>query len=76
MENTPKNPENPAFEKALEKISPFEIKNTLINLAEKDSQRSTATLLNAGRGNPNWLLSYPRKAYFLLGEFAMSETDR
>lgn len=76
MENTPKNPENPAFEKALENISPFEIKNTLINLAEKDSQRSTATLLNAGRGNPNWLLSYPRKAYFLLGEFAMSEADR
>lgn len=76
MENTPKNPENPTFEKALENISPFEIKNTLINLAEKDSQRSTATLLNAGRGNPNWLLSYPRKAYFLLGEFAMSEADR
>lgn len=76
MENTPMNPENPAFEKALENISPFEIKNTLINLAEKDSQRSTATLLNAGRGNPNWLLSYPRKAYFLLGEFAMSEADR
>lgn len=76
MENTPKNPENPAFEKSLENISPFEIKNTLINLAEKDSQRSTATLLNAGRGNPNWLLSYPRKAYFLLGEFAMSEADR
>ena len=76
MENTPKNPENPAFEKALENISPFEIKNTLINLAEKDSQRTTATLLNAGRGNPNWLLSYPRKAYFLLGEFAMSEADR
>lgn len=76
MENTPKNPENPAFEKALENISPFEIKNTLINLAEKDAQRSTATFLNAGRGNPNWLLSYPRKAYFLLGEFAMSEADR
>lgn len=64
------------FEKKLEKISPFEIKGTLINLAEKDAKRSTATFLNAGRGNPNWILSYPRKAFFLLGQFAMEEADR
>ncbi|MCM1162924.1 MAG: bifunctional aspartate transaminase/aspartate 4-decarboxylase [Muribaculaceae bacterium] len=70
------NPENRAYEKALENMSPFEIKGTLINLAEKDAQRSTATFLNAGRGNPNWLLSFPRKAFFLLGEFAMAEADR
>lgn len=70
------NPENPAFEKALSNMSPFEIKGTLIDLAEKDAQRSTATFLNAGRGNPNWLLSFPRKAFFTLGEFAMSEADR
>ena len=50
-------------------MSPFEIKGTLISLAEKKARRSTATLLNAGRGNPNWVLSYPRKAFFLLGEF-------
>ncbi|MCM1521716.1 MAG: bifunctional aspartate transaminase/aspartate 4-decarboxylase [Muribaculaceae bacterium] len=73
---TPKDPENRAYEKALENMSPFEIKGTLINLAEKDAQRSTATFLNAGRGNPNWLLSYPRKAFFMLGEFAMAEADR
>lgn len=72
----PKNPENRAFEKALEKMSPFEIKGTLISLAEKDAQRSTATFLNAGRGNPNWLLSRPRKAFFLLGQFAVSESER
>ena len=70
------NPENPAFEKALSNMSPFEIKGTLIDLAEKDAQRSTATFLNAGRGNPNWLLSFPRKAFFMLGEFAMNEADR
>lgn len=70
------NPENPAFEKALSNMSPFEIKGILIDLAEKDAQRSTATFLNAGRGNPNWLLSFPRKAFFTLGEFAMSEADR
>lgn len=72
----PKNPENRTYEKDLEKLSPFEIKGTLISLAEKDAQRSTATFLNAGRGNPNWLLSRPRKAFFLLGLFAASEAER
>ena len=33
-------------------------------------------VLNAGRGNPNWLLSRPRKAFFLLGQFAVSESER
>ena len=76
MDTIPKNPENRTYEKALETMSPFEIKNTLISLAEKDSLRSTATFLNAGRGNPNWLLSFPRVAFFLLGEFAVSESMR
>lgn len=70
-----KNPENKAFEKELEKLSPFEVKSTLISLAEKDAQRTTATFLNAGRGNPNWLLTRPRKAFFLLGEFAVEESE-
>lgn len=73
---TLKNPENKLFEKALEKMSPFEIKGTLISLAEKDAQLPTATFLNAGRGNPNWLLTRPRKAFFLLGIFAVSEAER
>lgn len=71
----PKNPENKTFEKALSKMSPFEIKGTLISLAEKDARQSTATFLNAGRGNPNWLLTRPRKAFFLLGMFAIEETE-
>ena len=74
--STPTNPENRAYEKALAKMSPFEIKGTLINLAEKDSRCCTATFLNAGRGNPNWLLSYPRKAFFTLGQFAVEEAER
>lgn len=65
-----------SFEKKLSQMSPFEIKGTLIDMAEKDAQRTTATFLNAGRGNPNWILSYPRKAFFLLGQFAMEEADR
>ncbi|MBD5323197.1 MAG: bifunctional aspartate transaminase/aspartate 4-decarboxylase [Bacteroides sp.] len=70
------NPEDRNYERKLEEMSPFEIKNTLINLAEKDAQRSTATFLNAGRGNPNWLLSLPRRAFFLLGQFAVQESER
>lgn len=69
-------PESRSYEKALENMSPFEIKGTLISLAQKEAQCSTATFLNAGRGNPNWLLSYPRRAFFLLGEFAMEESER
>lgn len=76
MGNTPNNPEDRKYEKELENMSPFEIKSTLISLAEKDARQSSATFLNAGRGNPNWLLSYPRKAFFMLGEFAMTEADR
>ena len=77
MNNTTPNPESRSYEKELSKLSPFEVKSILISLAEKDAQRSTATfLLNAGRGNPNWLLSRPRSAFFLLGMFAVSEAAR
>lgn len=74
MENK-KNPEDKNFEKELEKLSPFEVKSTLISLAEDDAKRSTATFLNAGRGNPNWLLTRPRRAFFLLGDFAVEEAE-
>ncbi len=76
MDKIIKNPEDRNLQKKLSQMSPFEIKGTLIKLAEKDAQRSTATFLNAGRGNPNWLLTYPRKAFFMLGQFAMEEADR
>ena len=51
------------------------MKSTLISLAEDDAKRSTATFLNAGRGNPNWLLTRPRRAFFLLGDFAVEEAE-
>ena len=41
-----------SYEKELEKMSPFEIKNKLIEMAQEDARKSTATFLNAGRGNP------------------------
>jgi len=76
MNNASPNPESRSFEKELSKLSPFEIKSVLISMAEKDAQCSTATFLNAGRGNPDWLLSIPRKAFFLLGSFAVAEAGR
>ncbi len=64
------------FEKELSAMSPFEIKGTLIDMAQKDARNSANTFLNAGRGNPNWILTFPRRAFFLLGEFAMEEAER
>jgi aspartate 4-decarboxylase len=57
------------------KLSPFEFMDKLISLAE-GKKKSTRTLLNAGRGNPNWIAATPREAFFLLGQFAMEECRR
>lgn len=59
------------YEKALEGMSPFEIKNTLINMARKEARTSVNTYLNAGRGNPDWIAAVPREAFFLLGSWAL-----
>jgi aspartate 4-decarboxylase len=62
--------------KKFENLSPFEIKDELINLAKKSSRTSQSAFLNAGRGNPNWIATAPREAYFLLGQFAITESRR
>ena len=59
-----------------ETMSPFEIKDKLISLAKRSAQRSAATLLNAGRGNPNWVATTPREGFFLLGQFSITESKR
>lgn len=64
------------YEKQLETMSPFEIKNRLIEMAQDDAHKSTATFLNAGRGNPNWIATVPREAFFLLGKWAIGECRR
>lgn len=69
MKNDKISPENRDLEKRLEQMSPFEIKNRLIEMAQTDARNSTATFLNAGRGNPNWIATEPREAFFLLGKF-------
>lgn len=59
-----------------ETLSPFEIKDELIRLAQADADKSAVMFLNAGRGNPNWIATRARDAFFLLGQFAMSEARR
>ena len=43
------------------KLSPFELKDELIKLA---SGKANRMMLNAGRGNPNFLATLPRRAFF------------
>src|ERR1044071_590240 len=64
--------------KKYEKLGPFEIKDFLAKVATKSVQDSDSALayLNAGRGNPNWVATEPREAFFLLGQFAVTESKR
>jgi aspartate 4-decarboxylase len=53
-------------------LSPFELKDALIQTAKKSNQ----LMLNAGRGNPNFLATTPRHGFFQFGLFAMTEAER
>ena len=55
------------------KLSPFELKDQLIAIASSDAQR---LMLNAGRGNPNFLATLPRWAFLSLGDFSLREAER
>jgi len=59
-----------------EKLGPFEIKDFLQKVASKAALESSISYLNAGRGNPNWVATEPREAFFLLGQFAVTESKR
>jgi len=54
-------------------LSPFEFKDVLIQMAQKHSEKM---MLNAGRGNPNFLSLVPRYGFSQLGLFALSESER
>ena len=43
-----------------EALSPFEIKNELIDRARRFKDHAVV-FLNAGRGNPNWVATTPRQ---------------
>ena len=53
--------------------SPFELKDAQMQTAGKQAERS---MLNAGRGNPNFLATTPRHGFFQLGLFAMAESEQ
>ena len=54
-------------------LSPFELKDQLMSLA---SSHAECMMLNAGRGNPNFLATVPRHGFFQLGLFALQEAER
>lgn len=64
------------IEKVYGKISPFELKDKLIKLAKESASSSLHSLLDAGRGNPNWIATTPREAFFTFGQFAVLESRR
>ena len=65
-----------AEQKALLKLSPFELKDKLMELASESEKEGQGPMLNAGRGNPNWLCTTPREAFGTLLRFAIEETRR
>ncbi|WP_035060746.1 bifunctional aspartate transaminase/aspartate 4-decarboxylase [Andreprevotia chitinilytica] len=52
-------------------LSPFELKDVLIKAASSQNR----SMLNAGRGNPNFLATIPRHGFFQFGLFAMTEAE-
>jgi len=63
-------------QRALLKLSPFELKDKLISLADESERKSDAQMLNAGRGNPNWICTTPREAFGTLLRFSVEESQR
>ncbi|TKC91143.1 bifunctional aspartate transaminase/aspartate 4-decarboxylase [Trinickia terrae] len=59
-------------------LSPFEQKDVLIKVArgEQAERPADRQMLNAGRGNPNFLATEPRHAFWQLGRFATHEAER
>ncbi|MFB7610176.1 bifunctional aspartate transaminase/aspartate 4-decarboxylase [Streptomyces gardneri] len=64
-------------------LSPFELKDKFIQIAQAaqadkpgQKEKSQTQMLNAGRGNPNWVATGPREAFYALGYFALSESRR
>ncbi len=63
-------------QKELLKLSPFELKDKLIALASEGEREGDLPLLNAGRGNPNWICTTPREAFGTLLQFGIEESRR
>ena len=76
-------------DKDFSKLSPFELKDKLIKAATETHPselqeellraaiaRKGKGMLDAGRGNPNFLTTIPRQGFFEWGSFAMEEAER
>ncbi|MFL9991897.1 bifunctional aspartate transaminase/aspartate 4-decarboxylase [Paraburkholderia sediminicola] len=63
---------------AMAALSPFELKDELIKAAGGGAveRAANASMLNAGRGNPNFLATVPRHGFWQIGLFAMRESER
>jgi aspartate 4-decarboxylase len=55
---------------ATDAVSPFEFKDHLIALARDAAARRAMPVLDAGRGNPDWMALDARRGFFLLGQCA------
>lgn len=73
MSQLPKLNTSRGREQKLEQLSPFELKDNLIKLADARHAHEQRSMLDAGRGNPNWTAVSAREAFFALGIFAMRE---
>ncbi|MFE6225265.1 MULTISPECIES: bifunctional aspartate transaminase/aspartate 4-decarboxylase [unclassified Streptomyces] len=69
--------------KSFAQLSPFELKDKFITLAQAaqadrpgQKDKSSVQMLNAGRGNPNWIATSPREAFYALGYFSLAESRR
>src|SRR5689334_17208601 len=77
MEKTLRKASTPRKEqRALLKLSPFELKDKLISLADEAEREGDIQLLNAGRGNPNWICTTPREAFATLLRFGIEDSRR
>ena len=63
----------PELFKKLNNLSPFELKNRLIKLAEGNKP---AQMLNAGRGNPNFFNSFARNVFASLQNTCVKASTR
>src|SRR5437763_11242383 len=62
--------------KEFDKLDLIEIRDFVQKVASTTALENSLSYLNAGRGNPNWVATEPREAFFLLGQFAITESKR
>ncbi|WP_320171872.1 bifunctional aspartate transaminase/aspartate 4-decarboxylase [Maridesulfovibrio sp.] len=62
--------------KGLSRESPFEIKNRLIEMAKEACAEHGGSMINAGRGNPNFLNTTVRSSLSLLTLFAAEQAEK